>query len=147
MTRSLAIVFLLVASRFAVAAMTDKTPTEKIQKACNIWAELRDSPLPFPEPTAEAVSKAFQVVDARARCGAFINGVSNEMIGELSWLDDTHKKVLVGNFEDGVTLKQEILVFLDYVNQNPAALMNKPATMIFRQAMEHADLYKYTVAP
>jgi hypothetical protein len=140
-----ALACLLAISHPAVAAMTDKVPTQKIKAACDVWSDSQDG-FHITESTKEAINDGIHKIEARVYCVAFINGMSNEMIGELSWLDDTHKRVVIGNFEDGVTVKQEILVFLDYVNANPA-LLNKPATVVFRQSMEAAKLYNYATAP
>jgi len=136
---------LLAISHPAIAAMTDRVSVEKLKAFCDVWNDAQD-PVHITESTPEAVNEGIRKIENRARCLAFVNGMSNEMIGELSWLDDTHKRVVIGNFEDGVTVKQEILVFLDYVNQNPA-LLNKPATVVFRQSMEAAKLYNYATVP
>jgi hypothetical protein len=127
----LAIAVLLGASQLANAAATGQTPTERIKGYCDNWIAAEETP-----------PHAIEAIRFTDRCQAFINGVSNEMIGELSWLDDVHKRVVVGNWEDGVTVKQEILIFVDYVNQNPAAL-NKPATQTLRKSVEAAGIYSY----
>jgi|ERR1700733_6473132 len=75
-------------------------------------------------------------------CGNFIQGVKEEMGGELSWADDTHKALALGNWQEGVSLGQTIKVFMKYVNDNPATL-NKPAVVTFRQSVEAAGLYTY----
>src|ERR1700677_671478 len=139
----LAIVIVILSAAHAFAAMTDKTPTEKIKGLCDVWINAQDNPPKLAAMTPDAVKDLVHQATYMDRCQAFINGVSNEMIGELSWLDDTHKRVLVGNWEDGVTVKQEIMIFLDYVSQNPA-LMNKPAVATFRKSVEAAGIYTYT---
>ncbi len=78
------------------------------------------------------------------RCFAYLRGVQEEMDGELTWADDrAHTKLVVGNWQDGVTTDQLVLVFVKYVNENPAEL-NKPAAAVFRRSAEAAGLYLYT---
>jgi hypothetical protein len=125
------------------AAMTDKMPAEKLKSLCDVWVDTQGAPIRAADLTPEAVNEASRKLEASDRCQAFINGMSNEMIGELSWLDETHKHIAVGNWDDGVTVKQEILIFTDYVNQNPA-MLNKPATTVFRKSVEAAGIYLYT---
>jgi hypothetical protein len=139
-------VFLLAITGFASGAMTEKTTTEKIKTFCDTWVEVQNNPPKITALTTEEVRRVAHQLEFSQRCQSFIVGVSNEMIGELTWLDDTHRKVVVGNWDDGVTPKQEILVFVEFVNQNPA-LLNKPATSVFRQSVEAAGLYLYTSAP
>jgi hypothetical protein len=76
-------------------------------------------------------------------CGNFMQGVKDEMDGELSWADDAHRALAVGNWQDGVSLGQIIKVFMKYVNDNPATL-NKPAIAVLRQSVEAVGLYTYT---
>lgn len=136
----LALLLLLAATRFAVGAMTAIRSTQTIKDDCDVWVADQGQ---LPEMTNETrVQKAAH----GTACAAYINGISNEMIGEITWRDSTHRGFIIGNFEDNVTLKQEILVFVDFVNQNPA-LLNKPATLVFRQSMEAANLYTYAPAP
>lgn len=132
----------LITAQFACAAMIDKTTTEKIKGFCDVWAETVDNPPKIAEYTPGALKEFTEKLRFGDRCASFFTGVSNEMIGEPSWLDDTHKKVVIGNWEDKVTIKQEILIFLDYVNQNPAVL-NKPANQILRKSVEAAGIYTY----
>lgn len=77
------------------------------------------------------------------RCFAYIRGLQEEMDGELAWGDDNHTKLTVGSWQDGVSTDQLVLVFVKYVNENPAEL-NKPANAVFRRSSEAAGLYIYT---
>jgi hypothetical protein len=144
MTRYLAIALLCIAP-LAHGAMTDTSPTEKIKGFCDVWIDAQNDPPTVKDWSPEEIKNATHRTDFANRCQAYIHGASDEMIGKLAWLDDTHKRVVVGNWEDGVTIKQQILIFVDYVNQNPAAL-NKPANQTLRQSVEAAKLYTYTPA-
>jgi hypothetical protein len=141
--RTMSLILLLAATQLAHAAMTDKVTTEKIKTMCDIWVQTQDDPPRIHTLTAEEVNSVAHKIEFIDRCQAFINGISNAMIDAPAWLDDLHKRVVVGNWEDGVTVKQEILIFVDYVNQNPAAL-NKPVTDTFRKSMEAAGIYTYS---
>jgi hypothetical protein len=136
---------LLAGAHSALGAMTEKTSAEKLKTLCDVWVANPDGPPKLRELTKDAIDTAFRTQAYMDRCQAFINGMSNEMIGELTWRDDTHKAVIIGNWEDGVTVKQEILIFVDFVNQNPA-LLNKPANVVFRQSVEAANIYTYAPA-
>lgn len=84
-----------------------------------------------------------QKTDAQGNyCYAYIRGVKDAMDGDLAWADDTHKKIVIGNWADGVTADQLIRVFVKFVNENPEAL-NKPASITVRQSAEAAQLYSY----
>jgi hypothetical protein len=76
-------------------------------------------------------------------CFAYVRGALDEMEGELTWGDDNHTKLVAGNWQDGVTADQMIMVLVKYANENPAVL-NKPASAILRQSAEAAGLYIYS---
>jgi hypothetical protein len=76
------------------------------------------------------------------RCEAYARGIKDAMDGELVWLDDTHKRVSVGTWADGVTTDQVIRVFQKFAVENPA-LLNKPAVQVIRQSAEQAGIYTY----
>jgi hypothetical protein len=140
-TRTTAL-FLLLASFASAGGTPDKVPTERIKGFCDIWIDTQDNPPKLAELTPEAVQALCEKLRKADRCQAFINGVSNEMMGTPAWLDEAHKRIGVGNWEEGVTTKQEILVFVDYVNQHPASL-NKPANQTLRLSAEDAGIYTY----
>jgi hypothetical protein len=141
MKTHLVMLILLASSHFAGAAAIDRISTDKLKTNCDIWIAAQN---PDNRETDETVR--YKKTISAIMCAGYINGLSNEMIGELSWLDDTHKRVVIGNWQDGVTVKQEILIFVDYVNQNPATL-NKPAVTVLRKSVEAAGIYTYESAP
>jgi hypothetical protein len=66
------------------------------------------------------------------------------MAGELAWADDSaHTKLVVANWQDGVSTDQLIRVFVKYVSDNPAEL-NKPANAVIRRSAEASELYGYS---
>jgi hypothetical protein len=77
-------------------------------------------------------------------CFTYIKGVVDEMEGELAWGDDSHTKLVMGNWSGGgIATDQALRVFVKYANDNPITL-NKPATAVLRQSMEAAGLYVYS---
>jgi len=126
----------------AHGAASGKVSTEVLKTACDTWVNWQDEVPVANQLTQEEINRVSRQREYIERCKGLTTGISNEMIGELSWLDDTHKKVVIGNWENGVTMKQIILVFVDYVSQNPATL-NKPANEIIRRAAENVGLYTY----
>lgn len=79
---------------------------------------------------------------AGMNCIAYIGGLEDEMEGELGWLDETHKTVVIGSWQDGVMTDQLVRVFADYVDKNPASL-NKGANITLRKSAEAVGLYSY----
>jgi hypothetical protein len=133
----IAAVFLF-ATPLGFTTAPDSRSTDKVKESCTVWAAVQ-----IPENRGDTEEERFKNVIYANACASYISGLSTEMSGELSWLDETHKKVVVGNWEDGVTTKQQILIFLDYANQNPATL-NKPANSTFRKSVEAAGIYIYS---
>lgn len=82
---------------------------------------------------------------SRNLCMSYTRGVKDEMDGEIQWVDSAHKKVVVGNWQAGVTVDQLVRVFMDYVAKNPSEL-DKPARDVIRESAEGANIYKYTPA-
>lgn len=127
-----------------VSPLFGETPsrtTEKVKGDCDVWVEVQD-----PHNYPDAVNDRIKKVEEAIACAAYIEGAANAMINQPSWLDDTHKHIAVGNWEDSVSLKQLVLIFTDYVDQNPASL-NKPAPQTLRKATEAAGLYTYATLP
>jgi hypothetical protein len=87
------------------------------------------------QPTVDGLRQA-------DRCEAFARGVKDALDGDLTWLDDAHKKMAVGTWADGVTTDQIVRVFVKFANDNPA-LLNKPAVQVIRQSAEQAGIYNY----
>jgi hypothetical protein len=79
---------LLLLTAAAHAAM-DKVPTEKMKTFCDAWIDAQDNPPKVQDYTVEEIKKATTTTDYANRCQAFINGVSNEMMGELAWTTRT----------------------------------------------------------
>jgi hypothetical protein len=79
-------------------------------------------------------------------CEAYTRGVKDEMDGELQWMDAAHKTVVIGKWQDGVTVDQLIRVFMGFIDKNPAQL-NKPARDVIRQSAEAANIYLYSPVP
>lgn len=72
------------------------------------------------------------------------------MAGELTWADESnHTKLVIGNWQDGVSTDQLIRVFVKYVNDNPdnPAELNKLANAVIRRSAEASELYSYSAAP
>jgi hypothetical protein len=86
-----------------------------------------------------------RLADAGNWCFAYMRGMKDAMDGDLGWLDDLHKQVVVGAWADGVTVDQLIRVFVKYANSNPEKL-NQSAVVVFRESVEAANLYTYTPA-
>jgi hypothetical protein len=124
----------------------EKMKTETLKGLCDVWMAAQDNQPKLEAMTMSAVQELVHKFTFADRCAAFVNGASSEMFGELSWLDETHKKIVVGNWEDGVSNSQEIRIFVEYVNQNPA-LLNKPAVEVLRKSLEAAGIYTYVIAP
>ncbi|MGB8583157.1 MAG: Rap1a/Tai family immunity protein [Candidatus Sulfotelmatobacter sp.] len=75
-------------------------------------------------------------------CIAYTRGMKDSMDGDLAWMDDTHKRVVVGTWADGVTVDQLIRVFVKFANDNPA-MLNQSAVSVFRRSVEATNLYTY----
>lgn len=125
----LATVFVLALCTFAQDDDTKPKATSKERDQCNLYV-------------AGGPAHDAREVNMRAACFAYARGVRDEMDGELNWSDDTRKKVVIGHWQDGVTVDQIIRVFLDYVGKNPAQL-NKPVRDVIRQSAEQAGIYTY----
>jgi hypothetical protein len=88
---------------------------------------------------------ADQKTPAADICFAYARGMKDALDGALAWLDDTHKRFVIGTWADGVTVDQLVRVFVKFANDNPQ-LLNQPAPTVFRQSAEAANLYSYATA-
>jgi hypothetical protein len=138
MTTYLAIALLFGASQLASAADPVRR-TDALKSSCDTYLAGTD---------VSGKHNFANTNDALAgmNCRAYIGGLEDEMEGELGWPDDTHKKVVIGSWQDGVTTDQIVRVFADYVDKNPASL-NKGANATLRQSVEAVGLYSYAPAP
>jgi hypothetical protein len=125
MTRLLALCFLLAATAVLSAADDGPKSTSTQKSQCDAL-----------------ISKRQDVNGLRDgdRGYAYVRALIDEMDGELTWADSSaHTMLVKGTWQDGVTTDQLILVFVKYVNDNPAEL-NKPAREVFRRCAEGAGL-------
>ncbi len=124
-------ILVLTAGWQAVAADGPKSAVAQ-RDQCNAWLDQR---------------KDVNGLRDADRCYAYMRGVQEEMAGELAWADEgAHTRLVVGNWQDGVSTDQLTRVFVKYVNDNPAEL-NKPANAVIRRSAEASELYTYSSAP
>jgi Rap1a immunity proteins len=130
--KTLLAILILAAGCQAASAQVGSQP---MKEHCAVYIAIHDN--------GNKADNAEQMKLSQA-CLGYVLGLKDEMEGELAWGDgEPHKTLTVGNWQDRVTPDQAIRVFVKYANDNPA-LLNKPATMVFRQSMEAAGLYTYT---
>jgi hypothetical protein len=133
----LAIAVLFGACQFASAAETLRR-TDTLKNSCDLYLAATDV------SGKHNFANTKDALDGM-NCIAYLGGLEDEMEGELAWPDDTHKKLVAGTWQDGITAYQIVRVFVDYVEKNPASL-NKGAPATFRQSAEAAGLYSYVPA-
>jgi len=106
---------------------TAKTAAQQRQQCASYMLDQKDNP----KQTFEATV-----------CYAYVRGVKDALDGAPAWLDETHKHIVMGTWQDGVTADQAIRVFEQFANDNPA-LLNKSAVQVIRQSAEQAGIYTY----
>lgn len=99
MKKILATLVLAVACQFAAAQAA--APAQTAKKACDVWISATNN---------GNYGGNIDRLKAGEACATYIRGVKDEMEGELAWGDDSHTKLIVGNWEDGVTTEQAIRV-------------------------------------
>jgi hypothetical protein len=130
MTRKLLTICLLLAPLAAAQDSEPKTPKTAAQQRQQCASYMLDQK-----------DNAKQIFEHNV-CYAYARGVKDAMDGTPAWLDETHKHIAIGSWQEGVTVDQIIRVFEQFASDNPA-LLNKTAVQVIRQSAEQANLYTY----
>jgi Ssp1 endopeptidase immunity protein Rap1a len=113
-------------STLTALAQEGLTKTQELKNDCDAYVAVQDQ---HDDGQARAAD----------RCLAFVDGVMDESTGEMFFEDDTRTALVIGTWQ-GVTLNQQIRVFIKYVNANPG-VMSKPAVQVMLKSAAAAKLY------
>jgi len=130
---AIALLFLCGCHAFAASILS----TETLVADCKDYVKAQDNGKTTYDNNEQA--------GASNRCIGFVKGFMDESSGQLYFADDSHKKMVIGDWQS-VTPTQEIRVFVKYVIDNPE-ILNRNAVETLWVSAYKAGLYTTTPVP